>query len=36
MSKDAVLKLIQDEGADYVDIRFHRPARQAAARDHHG
>ncbi|KIC44041.1 MAG: type I glutamate--ammonia ligase [Ruegeria sp.] len=25
MSKDAVLKLIQDEGADYVDIRFTDP-----------
>ncbi|MEM1235249.1 MAG: glutamine synthetase beta-grasp domain-containing protein, partial [Pseudomonadota bacterium] len=25
MSKDAVLKLIKDEGADYVDIRFTDP-----------
>ncbi|MEO1797701.1 MAG: glutamine synthetase beta-grasp domain-containing protein, partial [Pseudomonadota bacterium] len=25
MSKEAVLKLIKDEGADYVDIRFTDP-----------
>ena len=36
MSKEAFLKLMKDEGAEYVDIRFTDPRGKAAARDGDG